>query len=85
MTWDIYLITFLAVFFTDVIYIYFLKSVQHNRPVVAALWSVVVTFTASLAVINYVTDHFALVFALLGAFFGTLLGMKIRASADQQN
>jgi hypothetical protein len=85
MTWELYLVTFLAVFFTDAIYIYFLKSVQHNRPVVAALWSVVVTFTASLAVINYVTDHFALVFALLGAFFGTLLGMKIRASTDQQN
>jgi hypothetical protein len=85
MTWDIYLITFLAVFFTDAIYIYFLKSVQHNRPVVAALWSVAVTFTASVAVINYTTDHFALVFALLGAFFGTLLGMKIRALVGQQN
>jgi hypothetical protein len=85
MTWDIYLITFLAVFFTDAIYIYFLKSVQHNRPIVAALWSVVVTLTASVAVINYTTDHFALVFALLGAFFGTLLGMKIRSLVGQQN
>jgi hypothetical protein len=85
MNWDIYLITFLAVFFTDVIYIYFLKSVQHNRPVVAAMWSVVVTLTASLAVINYTTDHFALIFALLGAFFGTLLGMKIRSLTGQQN
>lgn len=87
MNWDIYLTTFLAVFATDVIYIYFLKSVQHNRPVVAALWSVVVTFTASLAVINYTTDHFALLFALLGAFCGTLLGMRIRKAkdADQVN
>ena len=36
-----YFVTFVAVFLTDVIYIYFLKSVQHNRPFVAALWSVV--------------------------------------------
>ena len=81
MTWD-YLITFLAVFFTDVIYIYFLKSVQHNRSWVAALWSVVVTFTASVAVINYTTDHWALIPALLGAFFGTLLGMKLRPKIE---
>lgn len=73
-----YAVTFVAVFLTDVIYIYFMKSVQHDKPLQAALWSVVVTFTASIAVINYTTDHFALVFALLGAFFGTLLGMKIR-------
>lgn len=73
-----YLVTFLAVFVTDIIYIYFMKSVQHNKPLQAAFWSVAVTFTASIAVINYTTDHFALVFALLGAFFGTLLGMKIR-------
>lgn len=78
-----YAITFVAVFLTDIIYIYFLKSVQHNDPIKAALWSVVVTFTASVAVINYTTDHFALVFALLGAFFGTLLGMKLRPRIEQ--
>lgn len=82
MNWD-YLVTFLAVFLTDVIYIYFLKSVQHNRPWVASFWSVVATFTASVAVINYTTDHFALVFALLGAFFGTLLGMKVGKTESQ--
>lgn len=73
-----YVTTFLAVFFTDVIYIYFMKSVQHNQPWRAALWSVVVTFTASVAVIGYTEDHWALIPALLGAFCGTLLGMKVK-------
>jgi hypothetical protein len=39
---------------------------------------VVVTGTASITVISYTEDHYALIPALFGAFFGTLLGMKIR-------
>lgn len=73
-----YTVTFFAVFFTDAIYVYFVKSIQHDHPWRAAFWSVLVTFTASIAVINYTTDHMALIPALLGAFFGTFLGMKIR-------
>ena len=74
----VYITTFLAVALTDVLYVYFLKSVQNNRPLSASLWSVVVTFTASIAVINYTEDHLALIPALLGAFLGTYLGMKWR-------
>jgi uncharacterized membrane protein YfcA len=74
----LYISTFLAVALTDVLYVYFLKSVQNNKPLSASLWSVVVTFTASVAVINYTEDHLALIPALLGAFLGTYLGMKWR-------
>jgi uncharacterized membrane protein YfcA len=74
----VYISTFLAVSLTDILYVYFLKSVQNNQPLSASLWSVVVTFTASVAVINYTEDHYALIPALFGAFFGTYLGMKWR-------
>jgi hypothetical protein len=78
-----YAITFVAVFVTDLLYIYFVKSIQDDRPWAAAWWSMVVTFTASVAVINYTTDHWALIPALLGAFFGAYFGMKIkRTSTD---
>ena len=73
-----YAVTFLAVFATDLIYVYFVKSIQQNRPLSAGLWSMVVTLTASIAVINYTEDHYALIPALLGAFAGTWLGMKIK-------
>ena len=73
-----YLITFIAVFLTDVLYIYFIKSIQDNRALHAAFWSVVVTGTASITVISYTEDHWALIPALAGAFCGTLLGMKLR-------
>ena len=73
-----YLITFFAVFFTDVLYIYFMKAVQHNKIWQASCWSVVVTLTASITVINYTEDHYNLIPALLGAFGGTFAGMKVR-------
>ena len=73
-----YIITFLAVFVTDLLYVYFVKSIQQDQPISAGLWSMVVTLTASIAVINYTEDHWALIPALLGAFAGTWLGMKIK-------
>ena len=73
-----YAVTFFAVFATDLIYVYFVKSIQDDRPAMAAWWSVLVTFTASVAVINYTSDHWALIPALLGAYCGTLFGMKIK-------
>ena len=73
-----YVITFVAVFVTDLIYVYFVKSIQDNRPMMAAWWSVAVTFTASVAVINYTEDHWALIPALAGAYFGTLFGMWVK-------
>ena len=72
-----YLITFIAVFLTDVLYIYFIKSIQDNRALQAAFWSVVVTATASITVINYTENHWTLIPALAGAFFGTLVGMRV--------
>ena len=73
-----YVITFAAVFATDLIYVYFVKSIQDDRPMMAAWWSMAVTFTASVAVINYTEDHWALIPALVGAYSGTLFGMWIK-------
>ena len=73
-----YVVTFLALFATDLLYVYFVKSIQQDQPLSAGLWSMVVTLTASVAVINYTEDHYALIPALLGAFAGTWVGMKIK-------
>lgn len=73
-----YTITFFAVGVTDLLYVMYVRSVQQNAPIQAAWWSLVVTFTNSIAVINYTEDHWALVPALLGAAVGTYLGMRYR-------
>jgi hypothetical protein len=73
-----YITTFLALFFTDVFYTYYLRSIQNNEAVRASIWAVVTFFIASIAVINYTNDHMMLIPACLGAFCGTYVGMKIR-------
>ena len=77
-----YITTFFAVLATDLIYVYFVKSIQQDQPLKAAWWAMVVTFTASVAIINYTTDHWALIPALLGAFIGTWVGMKIKKNTQ---
>jgi uncharacterized membrane protein YfcA len=73
-----YIITFAAVFATDILYVYFIKSLQNDQPFQASIWSAVVTFTASVAVINYTENHYTLIASLLGAFAGTYVGMRYR-------
>jgi len=73
-----YITTFFALFFTDVFYTYYLRSVQNDEALKSSIWAVVVFFIASIAVINYTTDHMLLIPACLGAFCGTFVGMKLR-------
>ena len=72
----LYIETFLLVFVTDILYTYYVRAVNQDRAVVASLWSVMCTFTASIAVINYTENHWTLIASLLGAGFGTYIGMR---------
>jgi uncharacterized protein YebE (UPF0316 family) len=73
-----YVITFLALFFTDIFYIYYLRSVQNDNALLASCWAVMVFVVACVAVINYTENHLLLIPAGIGAFCGTFVGMKIR-------
>ena len=75
--WE-YVITFFALFFTDVFYTYYLRAIQNDEVIKSSVWSVVVFFIAAIAVVNYTTDHMLLIPACFGAFCGTYVGMKIR-------
>ena len=73
-----YIVVFFAVFFTDVASTYYLKAVQNNKPLIASVWATVVTLTASIVVIEYTTNNYMLIPALMGAFVGTYVGMKFK-------
>jgi hypothetical protein len=75
--WE-YVITFFALFFTDIFYTYYLRSIQNERALAASVWAVIVFVIASVAVINYTTDHWLLIPACMGAFCGTWVGMRLR-------
>ena len=73
-----YIMTFFAMFFTDIFYTYYLKSVQEEHKIKASLWAVIVFIAACTVVINYTTNHWLLIPAGIGAFFGTYVGMILR-------
>ena len=73
-----YIITFLALFVTDVINTLYIKAINKEQPLRASFWAMVVTLAASVAVINYTRDNTMLIPALLGAFVGTYVGMKLK-------
>ena len=72
----VYLITFFALFFTDLVYTYYLRAVSNDQTFTASFWAAMATLLASVAVINYTSDNWQLIPAILGAFTGTWVGMK---------
>ena len=73
-----YIITFFAIFFLDVVYTYYLRCVQDNNAIGASIWSIACYLFGSVAVINYTTNHWLLIPAIVGAFCGTYVGMTIK-------
>ena len=73
-----YVVTFFAVFFTDIFYTYYLRAVQEEQTMKASLWASIVFIIACVAVINYTTNYWLLIPAGLGAFCGTYVGMILR-------
>lgn len=73
-----YIITFLAVFFLDVFYTYFLQAVYNEQVLRASVWSGIVYLVACIAVINYTVNNWLLIPAAIGAFCGTYVGMILR-------
>jgi diacylglycerol kinase len=77
-----YVFTFFALFFTDIFYTYYLKSVQEEHALRASCWAVLVFLVACFAVIEYTTNHMLLIPAAFGAFCGTFVGIKLRKKAE---
>ena len=73
-----YIYTFFALFFTDIFYTLYLKSVHEEKKIQASSWAVVIYVIAAFAIIEYNNNHWMLIPAGLGAFCGTYVGMLIR-------
>lgn len=76
-----YLFVFVCVFAVDVLYTYYLKAVQEDKPLIASSMAAIVYVLACVVVINYTTDNLLLVPAALGAFCGTYVGIRLRNNA----
>jgi len=76
--WIDFSITFIALFFTDICYTFYLKTVHDEKKVLASLWAVIVYIISAIAVIEYNKNHWLLVAVGLGSFCGTYVGMILR-------
>ena len=73
-----YIITFFAVFFTDIVNTYYIKAIAEDKPLVASTLAAIVMLIYSVALISFVNDNLMLIPALLGAFAGTYVAMIIK-------
>lgn len=73
-----YVITFFAIATLDIVYTYYLRCVQKNQAMPASLWAVACYVLGSIAIINYTENHWLMLPAMAGAFFGTYVGMILK-------
>ena len=79
MVWE-YIAAFLAMFFTDMFYTYYLSAIEKNRAVMASIWAVVLYLFGALIVVGYTRDVWILVPAVIGGVLGTYVGVKVKGT-----
>lgn len=77
-----WIITFLALFVTDICWAVYVTKVKDEQPLKASLWSVFLFMSGSVAVIGYTSDHWLLIPAGFGAFAGTYAGVWWSANGE---
>ena len=73
-----YITTFFALFLLDIVYTYYLRCIATDNVLGASFWSVACYILGSVAVINYTTNHWLMIPAVVGAFCGTYVGMIVK-------
>jgi uncharacterized membrane protein YfcA len=79
MVWE-YVAAFLAMFFTDMFYTYYLSAIEKNRAVMASIWAGVLYLFGALIVVGYTRDVWILVPAVIGGVLGTYVGVKVKGT-----
>jgi hypothetical protein len=60
----------------DIVYIFYLKYVAQNKINKASAWASVVTLLNGIIIINYSSDIYSVLSAMIGAYVGTFISMK---------
>jgi len=71
-----YLIIFVSLVLIDIVYIFYLKYVAQNKINKASSWASVVTLLNGIIIINYSSDIYSVLSAMIGAYVGTFISMK---------
>lgn len=76
------LLVLASVFALDFLYARYTTAVTSQRRPVAGMYAAGIIVLSGYAAINYVNDPWMLVPAAIGAFFGTIAGMKQSPPSD---
>ena len=77
-----YLAAFVGMFFIDAVNAKYILSLQSDRPIVAANWSVIVYVSFSMIIIGYTTNPWLLLPAAVGGWLGTFVSVKYLKKKD---
>ena len=72
-----YVTTFFAIFILDIVYTQYLKNVKLDNALSASFWAMFCYGVNSFAIVNFTEDRYLMIPAILGAFLGTYVGIKI--------
>lgn len=70
------LYVFLAVYFVDIVWVFYIKYVSMSKVRLASAQAVVVYGLSALAIITYTSNPWFLIPACIGAYFGTYHAIK---------
>lgn len=80
-----YVAVFCVSFFVNFFYAMYVKSINENKLLKAAIYGECIVGAGALITINYVHNHWFLVPSLIGGFVGTLLTHKICSLLNIKN
>ena len=72
-----YTIPFFALFFVDFVFARYIKAVNDVQPIKAGMLASIITLLNIVAVISYTENHLMIIPAVLGAFVGSFVGVKM--------
>lgn len=67
---------FISTFIVDVIWVIYIKKVNQNKPIAAALVTLLIYLLGGYVIINYTESHYLLISSTLGACLGTYFATK---------
>ena len=73
-----YIGVFILLVVIDFAWSYYISSIKDGKPYQAAAWSSLMMAMQGLAAIGYTTEPLLLIPAILGAWVGTFLGVKLQ-------
>jgi len=71
-----YILVFLAMTLTDVLFALYVRRASQGRAIYAAIFSLLIMMNAGYVTVSYVGNHWMIIPAGLGAFVGTFLAVK---------